>query len=263
MKMNLTKIECLFILCVFMLLGCSDTNYRNNDTAVSNPFSTKAILDLTGTGMSLFKDVKALVDKGADTENILLPHLSYNNDTDCHSVLYVLKKNKRLYKNRKTLNTKPNNPFVNEVDKYYRREDLAILADTGDGKTVCNEAIKLLVKINPALKNTQIKYDGSTSIHQYLKDTHHPDWKLSIAKLLIDQKNINTRRFGDGYTPVHVLLLENRHHDIRIEKELITEMVRKGADLKIKSNHYYSNGKKPGIDSISLIKKKYPNLLKH
>ena len=75
---------------------------------------------------------------------------------------------------------------------------------------------------------------------------------------------MNKRRFEDGYTPAHVLLLENRH--ILKNKPLVVsimkEIIKKGGNLNIKSNYYYDHGrKKAGISPIEILSKKYPLIL--
>jgi len=249
------------MLIVLVCTGCSIINNNQSSRASPpDPLLTKKLLDITAHGMADFNSVRLLVEKGANTENVLVSELSNNNDTDCRSVLYLLKRNAHLYTDPIKLNSKPKNPYINDVDNHSRKEDLAYLADTGDGKSICTEAIQYLVKLAPRLKNIQIKYDGSTSLHQYLKDIRHPDWRLDIAKLLMDKGNVNKRRFGDGFTPIHVLLLENRHVSGKDNKSLIRsiikEIIKKGGSLNIKSNYYFDHGKKTGITAAEILSRK-------
>lgn len=242
-------------------VGCVSVKNNNEKfkAVSSSSLLTNKLLDMTAHGMAKFDDIKQLVEKGAKTENILVSDLSYNNNIDCRSVLYILKRNSYLYNDPVNLNSKPNNPYIKESDNHPRKEDLAYLADTGDGKTICNEAINFLARLSPNMKNVQIKYDGSTAAHQYLKDIHHPDWSLDIAKLLISKGNVNKRRFEDGFTPAHVFLLENRKicdkKNNGILSSIIKEVEKKGGDLNIKSNYYFDHGKRAGISLVEILSK--------
>ena len=219
---------------------------------------SRVLILIANNSTANYESIKKLIDAGASTQNVSLPNVLFGNDFDCKSVFLLLNNNLPLYKNKYALNTKPKSAR----GRRFRREDLAYLADTITGRSLCDKSIKKLVSYNPSLRDIQITYDGSTALHKYLEDTSHPDWKLSIAKFLITKINVNYRKYDNGNTPLHTLILLNRPG--KNDFQIIKAMINAGANLALKNKYYYEEGKQVrGISVKDLILKKRPDLIKY
>jgi hypothetical protein len=250
----------LFVYITISLSGCAKFAEKANKSSVTSE-KTKELLAIANGGDGSYKIIKKLVEEGAETKNIVLPAVWYKSDFECNSVLFILKRNLHLYQNKGSLNSKPKGA-LNPVDSPLRREDLALLADTADGKSICNKSIKLLVRSNPKLRNVQTAFDGSTVLHQYISDTSHPQWSLDMAKLLISPQNINIQTYDNGNTPLHTLVLDS-HKPQKTDILLVKHMIQRGANLLIKNKYNYNEqGRKvQGASAKDLITKKRPDLI--
>lgn len=249
----------LLSLCLGIILsGCTAHKVKKQSSIASQ--KTKRLLTVANNGDGAYKVIKKLVTEGANTENIVLPGVWYMGDFECNSVLFLLKKNLYLYENKHSLNSKPKG-VLNPVDSPLRREDLAWLSNTSHGKSICNESIKLLVRSNPKLKDVQRVTDGSTALHQYLLDTSHPQWSLSMAKLLMSPQSINIQTYDNGNTPLHTLILDSPNPQ-KTDLALVKQMIMRGANIHLKNKYYYNAlGKKVrGVSVKELIIRKRPDL---
>ena len=161
----------------------------------------------------------------AAVKNINVPYIWRNNDFDCSAVMMVLKKNIHLYKNNQTLQSRPTGD--DQFPKHKRIMDLFWLANTSDGKRVCNKAIKLLVNYNPDLRNLPFE---SPPLLSYFGDLNHPQWDIKIAKLLMTKENVNAHG-KDGVTPLHIMLSNGRKS--KWDLIVLKEVLKLGGDLSI------------------------------
>ena len=200
--------------------------------------------------------LKKLIQAGAPTENVNVPYIWHGNDFACNSVMLILKNNIHLYKDKHALQSKPIGAVPNHTSKK-RVTDLSWLANTSDGKSICNGAIKYLVSYNPNLLN---KPQGFTPLHSYLGDLNHPQWDIKVAKLLMTKNNVNSHG-KEGVTPLHGLLANGRKS--KWDLVVLKEILKLGGDVSIKGEAgelNFKTSKRKKVSVKELIMKR-PDLI--
>ncbi len=221
--------------------------------------------------------IKSLVDKGADTQDILLSNIltaSVTSESNtCLSSLIILQANRKLYQNKKNLNTfvkyhfKLNNHTTRiksdtnyKLSSGYRRDDLyKLLVDPAYLKCLEPVIAVTLLEINPDLRDVVHSEDGGTALHNYAQNfaafkvfekEDSTGQRIDLANKLISKNNINIQN-KEGQTPLHLLLTV--YSPLSKERLAFAKaIVHAGADLDLKD--------KKGV-SVRDLMLKYPGLV--
>jgi len=147
------------------------------------------------------KFIKWLIDKGVPTEDIVL--VSLDSKESCQVNKLILEKNREHYRDKKYLERSL------EPD-HIRPKNLLFYLTANTNQTPCPDVIKMLIKINPDLRNYQNNY-GETPLHYYMESFRDAIFdSIDLAKALITPKNIN-RQDNEGQTPLHKLLTSKKY----------------------------------------------------
>lgn len=193
--------------------------------------------------------INFLINKGANTKNIMIQNnLSTNGDT-CKSSLVILRSNKNLYQDKTMLNEPV--PQINMslseegyeknvLGKLYRKNVMFSLV-VDPAYVHCRSPIFLpklistLISINPNLRDTIETKTGKTPLHYYLEyfQTRGLLDPVALGKQLIDINNIN-KKDNEGLTPLHTLLLRQSLNQSAEYTLMVKALIDAGANIDLK-----------------------------
>jgi len=211
--------------------------------------------------------IKLFIQKGADTQNITVQrNLTSSDESTCKSSLAIVKKNAELYKNKNL--DKPaldidihltEDGYKKKIHgKVYRKNVLLYLNEDPAyvhclDPVLSSKLIKLIIHINPHLRDVVDSTTGRTPLHYYLR--YFP-YSVLPGKWLITKNNIN-KKDKQGWTPLHTLLISQSPNHSAEFVAMIKALIDAGANIDIKN--------KDGLTARELILKRQdlkPLLLK-
>jgi len=193
--------------------------------------------------------IKLLIDKGANTKNIMIQNnLSTNGDT-CKSALLILRSNKNLYQDKKKLNEAVPQRNVslseegyekNVIGKLYRKNVMFSLF-VDPAYVHCRSSIFLpklinsMIDINKNLRDTVETQTGKTPLHYYCEyfQTRGLLDPVGLGKQLMDINNIN-KMDEKGLTPLHTLLIRQSLNQSVEYTLMVKALIDAGANIDLK-----------------------------
>jgi len=177
------------------------------------------------------KFIKWLIGKRVPTKDIVL--VSLDSKESCQVNKLILEKNRELYLDNKYLNSSLGPDHI-----YPRNLLFYLVANTN--QTPCPDVIRMLITINPDLRNYQNNY-GDTPLHYYMESYRDGIFdSMSLLKKLITPINID-RQNNLGQTPLHKYLVNKKYVQQNAPLGIkainfIKIMLQSGANIGIKDN---------------------------